>query len=285
MSIDDVLGMNRRNIDYIMELNRRSYYTLVDDKLITKKILNSNRIPTANLIAVCDSFFGIEEFLRKLSVHSCFVIKPSRGSGGNGIVVVREQREGGWRFSNKIIWDQDRQFEHLENILYGTFSLDSIGDTAFAEELIITHPELRYFTDEGLPDIRIIIHHGDPIISMLRVPTRRSHGKANLHAGGFALGINLASGITGYGWYRGRYVHVHPESGVPLTGKNIPFWKEIVTITRRLYEFFPLGYMGVDFSIDAAHGPLILELNARPGLEIQNVAGRGIRSLLQGSEL
>jgi D-alanine-D-alanine ligase-like ATP-grasp enzyme len=42
--------------------------------------------------------------------------------------------------------------------------------------------------------------------------------------------------------------------------------------------------MGVDFAIDAHHGPLVLELNARPGLEIQNVTGIGLRALLESEK-
>jgi len=282
MGIDDVLGMNRRNIDYIMELNKREYFVLVDDKLTTKKILADNGIPCAATLASCDSFFGIDSFLDTLSKSARFVVKPACGSGGNGIAVVINSTNGNWRFSDGTIWDHDRQREHVENILYGTFSLDSSGDVAFAEALIEIHPTLRYFTSAGLPDIRVIIHNGTPVLAMLRVPTERSHGKANLHAGGFALSITLDTGITGTGWYRGSRIEHHPETGVELTGIAIPFWSDIIASSRRLYTYFPLGYTGADFAIDATYGPFILELNARPGLEIQNVSAQGLRPLLQG---
>lgn len=35
------------------------------------------------------------------------------------------------------------------------------------------------------------------------------------------------------------------------------------------YELCGLGYIGVDMVLDEEKGPLILELNARPGLNIQ----------------
>jgi alpha-L-glutamate ligase-like protein len=281
MSLDDVMGMNRRNIDYIMELNRREHYTLVADKLTTKTMLNKNGIPTAPILAVCDAFFGINRFIEKLSRSSRFVVKPSRGSGGNGIVVVKWTEGGYWTLSGDKKWHKEQQQEHIENILYGTFSLDSTGDAAFAEDLIESHPGLCYFTEEGLPDIRLIACRRKLVAAMLRVPTRRSRGKANLHAGGFALGIDLSTGITGRGWYCGRYINCHPETGVSLAGQKIPCWNEMIGIGSQLQELFPLGYMGIDMTVDALRGPLVLELNARPGLEIQNVTGCGMRSILE----
>jgi hypothetical protein len=37
-----------------------------------------------------------------------------------------------------------------------------------------------------------------------------------------------------------------------------------------------LGYIGVDVVLDANHGPLLLELNARPGLAIQIANFQGL---------
>jgi alpha-L-glutamate ligase-like protein len=282
MGAEDVLGINRRNIDFIMNLNKREHFVSVDDKLVTKTILLRSDIPSAKVLGSTDSFFGIGALLESLRQKHCFALKPARGSGGSGIAVVRDNIDGIWVLADGERWDRDRQHEHIENILYGTFSLDSGGDTAFAEELIETHPELLYFTNLGLPDARIILHSGVPVLSMLRVPTRRSRGKANLHAGGFAIAVDLKSGISGNGWYCGRRITRHPETDVALAGRPIPFWREIVEISRKLFALFPLGYMGVDFAIDVGRGPLILELNARPGLEIQNVTGQGLRQVLAG---
>ncbi len=285
MGIADVLGINRRNIDYIMKLNSRKHFALVDDKLATKKILSDNGIPSATVVAQCDSFFGIDEFLDILGRTSRFAVKPANGSGGNGIAVVKNSSNGFWTCADCSRWDREQQREYIGNILYGTFSLDASGDRAFAEDLIEIHPDLHYFSQEGLPDVRVVVVEGTPVLSMLRVPTNRSQGKANLHSGGFALDINLDTGITGTGWYNGGRITHHPETGVPLAGRHLPFWNEIITISQRLQEFFPLGYIGADFAFDATSGPLILELNARPGLEIQNVTGQGLRPLLNRKTL
>jgi len=43
----------------------------------------------------------------------------------------------------------------------------------------------------------------------------------------------------------------------------------ILESSARGYEVTGLGYLGVDMVIDRDLGPLILEMNARPGLAIQ----------------
>ena len=40
-------------------------------------------------------------------------------------------------------------------------------------------------------------------------------------------------------------------------------------LISRCYELTDLGYQGVDLVLDQERGPLVLELNARPGLNIQ----------------
>lgn len=46
-------------------------------------------------------------------------------------------------------------------------------------------------------------------------------------------------------------------------------------------ELTGLGYVGVDMVLDKNLGPLILELNARPGLAIQIANFRGLEPRLQ----
>ena len=45
-----------------------------------------------------------------------------------------------------------------------------------------------------------------------------------------------------------------------------------------------LGYLGVDIVLDRYHGPLILELNARPGLAIQIANRVGLAQRLRRIE-
>ena len=61
----------------------------------------------------------------------------------------------------------------------------------------------------------------------------------------------------------------HPDTGALVSGLKIPHWDFILQTAARGYEVTELGYLGVDMVIDKDLGPMILEMNARPGLSIQ----------------
>ncbi|MCA1480890.1 sugar-transfer associated ATP-grasp domain-containing protein, partial [Bradyrhizobium sp. NBAIM08] len=58
----------------------------------------------------------------------------------------------------------------------------------------------------------------------------------------------------------------------------------LLLIAARASEMSGLGYVGVDLVLDKFLGPLILELNARPGLAIQIANGNGLLHRLKKVE-
>jgi len=118
-------------------------------------------------------------------------------------------------------------------------------------------------------------------MAMARLPTRQSHGKANLHQGAIGVGVDIASGITVGGVSGNSTVSIHPDTGFPIAGFKVPHWGRIVSMSSRCYEAVHLGYVGVDIVLDRDLGPLILELNARPGLNIQIANRKGLHTRLK----
>ncbi len=57
-----------------------------------------------------------------------------------------------------------------------------------------------------------------------------------------------------------------------VEGKVLPFWQETMEVGRLAARAVPLKYLGVDIGI-SRRGPILLEINARPGLEIQRRQG------------
>ncbi|MCA0403152.1 MAG: alpha-L-glutamate ligase-like protein, partial [Proteobacteria bacterium] len=104
---------------------------------------------------------------------------------------------------------------------------------------------------------------------MVRLPTRQSNGKANLHQGAIGAGINLATGRTFGGVFNNDAIDFHPDTLSSIVDIEVPYWDKILEIAASCYELTGLGYLGVDIVLDKEHGPLMLELNARPGLNIQ----------------
>ena len=127
-----------------------------------------------------------------------------------------------------------------------------------------------------MPDIRIIVFLGVPVMSMVRLPTRMSDGKANLHQGALGAGIDIATGETLTAVWGTEIVTKHPDTDKPVTGLVIPNWDSLLALAARCYEMTGLGYQGVDIVLDKDKGPLILELNARPGLNIQIANNAGL---------
>ena len=122
---------------------------------------------------------------------------------------------------------------------------------------------------QGVPDIRVVVYRGYPAMAMVRLPTRASDGKANLHQGAVGAGIDMGPGITTTGVLDNEIVDEHPDTGALVAGLEIPQWDFILESSARGFEVTGLGYLGVDMVIDRDRGPLILEMNARPGLNIQ----------------
>jgi alpha-L-glutamate ligase-like protein len=118
-------------------------------------------------------------------------------------------------------------------------------------------------------------------MAMVRLPTRASDGKANLHQGAVGAGVNLATGVTLAGVLNNLLVDDHPDTGAVVAGLEIPHWDFILETSARGYEVTGLGYLGVDMVIDADLGPLILEMNARPGLSIQIANRAGIANRIR----
>ncbi len=73
-----MLGMNRRNIDYIGRYNRRDLYPLVDDKLQTKLLAEEHGIPMPRLRFVVSEQHQIREYEERLASMDSFVLKPAK---------------------------------------------------------------------------------------------------------------------------------------------------------------------------------------------------------------
>jgi alpha-L-glutamate ligase-like protein len=274
-----VVGINRRNAEFTLVHNPRSRYPLVDDKLETKKLAQTAGVAIPPLYAVVEIEREIRDLPGKLAAHADFVVKPARGSQGDGIIVVIERTRSGYRLADGTLLTDTELAFHVSNTLSGVFSLGGQTDRALVEYRVQFDPIFERITYRGVPDIRVIVFLGVPVMAMVRLPTRMSRGKANLHQGALGVGIDMATGTTLTAVWRERIIEEHPDTGAAVAGVQIPGWDALLDIAARSYELTGLGYIGIDLVLDRDKGPLVLELNARPGLAIQlaNRAGLGPR--------
>lgn len=264
-----VMGINTRNLDYISQYNPRKLFPLVDNKILTKTLAMKNGIQVPELYLEVSSESMLPKLVQFLQVNSDCAIKPAHGAGGDGIIILTNRRNSRFR---KITGDHinlENLLHHVSNILSGLYSLGGSRDSAMVEYRIQSDPILERITYQGVPDLRIITLLGFPIMAMLRLPTKQSDGKANLHQGAVGVGIDLASGTTMEGVWQNEIIDIHPDSGHTLSGLVLPHWEKCLEIAASCYELTGMGYLGVDLVLDKSIGPMMLELNARPGLNIQ----------------
>lgn len=264
-----VLGINCRNAEFLLLCNHRKDYPLVDNKLKTKQLASVAGVAVPTLLGVVQAQQQVRRLPEFLDRFNDFVVKPACGSGGNGILVCSGHSAAGFRMSGGAILTRDNLREHAHDILAGMHSLGGIPDVALIEERIEFDPAFSNVTHQGVPDIRIIIFHGVPVMAMLRLPTRQSSGKANLHQGALGAGLNLATGQTMTAVWHGRITTTHPDTDHAVAGLQVPHWDEMLHIAARCGSLCGLGYLGADLVLDHHRGPMLLELNARPGLGIQ----------------
>ena len=271
-----IQGMNCRNIDFIGRYNERRLFPLVDDKLQTKILAHENDIPVSHLRFVVRHQHEVRHIEKRFEGLNGFAIKPAKGSGGKGILIISHRRDGSFVKPSGSVLGLDDIQRHLSNILAGLYSLSGAPDVAIVEDLIELDETFEGYSHEGIPDLRVIVFRGYPVMAMLRLATHASDGKANLHQGAVGVGLDIATGRCLNAVQFNKPVSVHPDTGKILKEIRIRNWPEILLLAARCHELTGLGYIGTDVVLDRSRGPLLLELNARPGLAIQIANGRGI---------
>lgn len=276
-----VLGMNDRNYSVIAKCNKRSLYTLVDDKVKTKTLANQVNINTPKMIGIIEHQYQVKNLLDIVKGYKTFVIKPAHGSGGKGVLVIKEyDGEFFYSASGDRLTFKD-VYQHVSNTLSGLFSLGGKYDVALIEEAVIFSDVFKNFSYHGVPDVRVIVYKGYPAMVMMRLATQESGGRANLHQGAVGVGLDVKTGKTLNAVMHNKPILIHPDTGANLMDLKVPFWREHLLIGALAYDMTGLGYLGADIVLDKDKGPMMLEINARPGLAIQIANGCGLKSKLK----
>lgn len=271
-----MLGMNSRNLEFISRYNNRSLYPLVDNKLKTKILAEEFGVPTPALQFVVKEQHEINHIEDQLSARESFVLKPAKGSGGKGILVITGRDESRFVKSSGASLEISDIRRHMSNTLAGLYSLGGTPDAVLIEDLISFDKSFVGYSHEGVPDIRIIVFKGYPVMAMLRLATHESDGKANLHQGAVGVGLALDDGRCLNAVQHSKKVTIHPDTQKHLHEIKIDNWRDILLLAARCCDMTGLGYLGTDLVLDSVRGPQLLELNARPGLAIQIANGIGL---------
>jgi alpha-L-glutamate ligase-like protein len=225
-------------------------------------------------------------------VTDSFVVKPNRGMGGKGIIVVEKQgkAKGTWITSERQKVTNEDVKLHIADILEGRFSMQDLPDIAYIEERVRIHPVFKDYSYHGTPDIGVVVFNRIPVMAFLRLPTKESGGRANMFQGAIACGIDLATGVTTYAYQKSDYITRFPGTRKELRGIHIPEWEAVLQLAVKAAEAAGLGYMRADIVLQPSLKkpgkiiPKVLELNAQPGLKIQLCNKDGLRRRLERVE-
>lgn len=285
VKVTDILGLNARAYRFSYPYNKKKGKTIASSKLKTKRVLAKAGIPVPEVYAVFDHPRQLLHFDWE-KLPDSFALKPNKGLGGKGIIVVKKRSKDGegWITTQRDKITVDDIKLHIMDILEGAFSMRNVPDTAYFEEYVGRHKAFRKYAYRGTPDIRVIVFNKVPVMAMLRLPTKESGGRANLHQGAIAVGIDIATGITTKAYWHGHYIHHKPGTKRKLHGIKIPSWTKVLEIAVRCQEATGLGYLGADIVLHPEKGPMVLELNYQPGLSIQLANMAGLKKRLERVE-
>lgn len=280
----NILGMNARNFLYIRKYNSASAKKIADDKLLMKNVLIQNGIKTPTMYSIFYDRDSLKNFDWSQLPERGFVIKPARGYAGAGILPIRKWKDGVGTTASGQTYTINQLESHILDILEGAYSLKFLPDNAFIEDRLYPHPFFKKLTNFGIPDIRVIVLNRIPVMAMMRLSTEESHGKANLHQGAIGFGIDIRTGITTHAILYDQPITMIPNTKIKARGIKIPDWEQALYIASKTQEITGLGYAGIDIVFDGKQGPVVLEVNARPGLSIQNANKSSLRSRLERVE-
>lgn len=281
MKLSNILGLNSRTQQFAYRYNSHSGKKIADSKIQTARVLKQNHVPHPKIYRKFRNSSDVSDFDWG-SLPAKFALKPSRGLGGDGIIVVKRRlKDGGWLTTKRDRIYADDLKLHTLDILEGAYSMGNVPDVAFIQEYVGRHKVFKRWAFRGTPDIRIIVFNKVPVLAMLRLPTRESGGRANLHQGALGVGVDIATGITTKAIWHGEQIVFKPGTEAKLRGIKVPGWTNILITAVKAAEAADLGYLGVDIVIHPEKGPMVLEINAQPGLQIQLANGVGLRRRLE----
>lgn len=293
MKTSSILGLNARSQLFAYKYNTRRGKQIADSKIKTAAVLKNSKVAHPKIFKKFTDPTQVLEF-NWGSLPDKFALKPSRGMGGEGIIVVKKRitdkkilksvKDPIWITTNKERVTAEDLKLHTLDILEGAYSMGNVPDVAFIQEYVGRAEVFRKWAYRGTPDIRVIVFNKIPIMAMLRLPTRESGGRANLHQGALGVGIDIATGITTRAIWHGDEIVYKPGTGRALRGIKIPNWDKVLETAVQAQEVSHLGYLGVDIVIHPDKGPMVLELNAQPGLQIQLANGEGLKKRLERVE-
>lgn len=217
---------------------------------------------------------SLEDYLSILleKVH-CVAIKPLAGAGGIGFLKLEKRNS--------------EYFANNERITKINEIIPLINDKYVVTEYIQQCKDFSNIWDKSAATLRVITINGTvpkSFVTYVRFGTEISKGACNLTSGGVGAPFNWDTGEFLGNYYRyinfckdGKFLlDKHPDSGVSLKGKTLPYFDEVKQLVNDLSHYLSVHkYFGWDIII-SDDGPKICEINSHPSLDYEQLMFGGI---------
>ncbi|KIH75480.1 Sugar-transfer associated ATP-grasp [Geoalkalibacter ferrihydriticus] len=252
-------------------LNHPSFQEMTEDKAVFYTFCSRMGLPTPRLLALFFSASsGMQWGQRPLAGESqwvdffdnyCppeFVVKPSLGVYGEGILFVEKNSPG---------------YSGAE--LFRTLQTHPKYHSFVIQECLQNHPAIMAISPKrGLQTVRVITFVKEDLsveILMAYLKPIVGENRIDNHSKGFTgnllCQINLSDGTLGDLVMVGQEgvikLEAHPDTGSVFKGQKMPLWDELCGLARSAAKgFLPMRAIGWDVAV-TPEGPLIIEGNAR----------------------
>ena len=268
----------------LLKEGRRQPISVVNDKVACAEHCELHGVPAVPVFAVFRN--GRAEFRAPAdALKSDLFVKPVEGRGGRGA------ERWDWMETGRF---QSPRGETLScRGLMGRLLRMSTVTPLLVQPRIGNDPRLSSINNGALATVRVLTcldegKNPELIGAAFRMAVGENHVVDNFHAGGIAAAVDLETGILGPGSNIGAdcrlgWVHSHPNSGAPITGLKLPWWPELRALAVQAHRAFSDRVLvGWDIAI-APQGPLIVEANGAPDLDImQRVIRHGMMAARLG---
>lgn len=196
-------------------------------------------------------------------------VKPARGQGGRGTEVWKRV-DGGWTRDESEVLD--------EAALLAYFAAISGQEEFLVQPRLANHPDLTDLANGVLSTVRVLTCRDESdgfvathaVFRMAKTPGSKVD---NMHSGGIAAPIDLDTGELGQASDMGLrpesdWWERHPYTGARIQGRKLPCWEEVVDLACRAHAAFPdWTAVGWDIAI-VGDGPLVIEGNSGPDVDL-----------------
>lgn len=291
----------------IEQINPREYRMAAWHKILAAGVLESFSVPTPRVYGTASPLNGLtrdggplrsaKDLARLVDRNGiddlCF--KLVGGWSGRGFMLVSFRRDGTRLLCRIAGHDEEVPVERFwhDHIAEPAPSIATPRQRAFGylcQDVVAQHPSVAALHPPSLNTIRLWMYQLVPgqwemAGAVLRMGTG-SNRIDNGVAGGIGAPIDLETGRLGHAVRRGRpgvrfaEYDVHPTTGVPVTGFEVPYWDEVPALARHAGAAFPFfRFMGLDIAV-TPQGLTIVEIEADPHQSHQAHLGMGLKPLV-----